>query len=434
MKTASAQKSSPAAPMTDIGQATTPKIPVGYKMTELGMIPNDWKVKQLSDCSRICSGGTPSTNIPQYWDGNISWCTPTDITKLSGKKYITYTERKISEQGLKSSSAELLPSMSVIMTSRATIGECAINISSISTNQGFKNFIPFTETDSHFLYYLLSQQKQRFIALCSGSTFLEIGKKQLDDFKVIFPSFPEQKAIAGALSDIDDLIAAQEELITKKRDIKQATMQQLLTGRTRLPGFKKKWDNKRIGDITDCISGGTPNTQNSSYWNGNIKWMSSGELHHKFVFDVAGRITQAGLESSSTRLIPEKCVLIGLAGQGKTRGTAALNLIELCTNQSIAAILPNDNFVPEFLYYNLDTRYDELRSLSTGDGGRGGLNLTIIKSIEVNFPPIEEQEAIASVLSDMDAEISALEAELEKTRAVKQGMMQELLTGRIRLI
>lgn len=111
-----------------------------------------------------------------------------------------------------------------------------------------------------------------------------------------------------------------------------------------------------------------------------------------------------------------------------------MNLIELCTNQSIAAILPNDKFVPEFLYYNLDTRYDELRSLSTGDGGRGGLNLTIIRSIEISFPPIEEQEAIASVLSDMDTEISALETELKKTKAIKQGMMQELLTGRIRLI
>ena len=324
--------------------------------------------------------------------------------------------------------------MSIVMTSRATIGECAINIQPICTNQGFKNFIPYNDSSVQFLYYLLTQQKQRFMSLCTGSTFLEIGKKQLDDFKVIFPNFPEQKAIAEALSDIDDLIAAREELIAKKRDIKQATMQQLLTGRTRLPGFNKKWASKKIGDLTDCVSGGTPNAQNSSYWGGSIKWMSSGELHYKFVSDVAGRITQAGLESSSTRLIPEKCVLIGLAGQGKTRGTVAMNLIELCTNQSIAAILPNDNFVPEFLYYNLDTKYDELRGLSTGDGGRGGLNLTIIKSIEINFPPMEEQTAIASVLSDMDAEIVALDSELEKTKFIKQGMMQELLTGRIRLI
>jgi type I restriction enzyme, S subunit len=108
--------------------------------------------------------------------------------------------------------------------------------------------------------------------------------------------------------------------------------------------------------------------------------------------------------------------------------------VQLCTNQSIAAILPNSSFEPAYLFYNLDSRYDELRSLSTGDGGRGGLNLTIIRSVAVPFPKIDEQRAIATVLSDMDAEIAALEARRDKTRALKQGMMQELLTGRIRLV
>ena len=111
-----------------------------------------------------------------------------------------------------------------------------------------------------------------------------------------------------------------------------------------------------------------------------------------------------------------------------------MNLIELCTNQSIAAIFPSPAFVPEYLYYNLDSRYNELRGLSTGDGGRGGLNLAIIKSVRVPLPEIPEQTAIAAVLSDMDAEIVALEARRDKTRALKQGMMQELLTGRIRLV
>jgi type I restriction enzyme S subunit len=111
-----------------------------------------------------------------------------------------------------------------------------------------------------------------------------------------------------------------------------------------------------------------------------------------------------------------------------------MNYVQLCTNQSIAAIFPNQAFVPEFLYYNLDARYEELRMLSTGDGGRGGLNLKIIRSVVVPFPKLEEQTAIATVLSDMDAELAALEARRDKTRALKQGMMQELLTGRIRLV
>jgi type I restriction enzyme S subunit len=190
----------------------------------------------------------------------------------------------------------------------------------------------------------------------------------------------------------------------------------------------------RIGDFADCTAGGTPSTFVDDFWGGEIRWMNSGELSMKFVKEVEGRITSEGLNNSSTKLIPPKCVLIGLAGQGKTRGTVAINLIELCINQSIAAIFPNSEFVPEYLYYNLDSRYDELRNLSTGEGGRGGLNLEIIRSMHVLLPKPLEQESISLVLSEMDAEIAALEKRWDKTLALKQGMMQELLTGRIRLL
>lgn len=111
-----------------------------------------------------------------------------------------------------------------------------------------------------------------------------------------------------------------------------------------------------------------------------------------------------------------------------------MNTVELCTNQSVAAVLPNAAFFPEYLYYNLDARYDELRGMSTGEGGRGGLNLEIIRSIRVSFPPRMEQEAIATVLYDMDSEVAELSLRRDKTEAVKMGMMQQLLTGRVRLI
>lgn len=162
--------------------------------------------------------------------------------------------------------------------------------------------------------------------------------------------------------------------------------------------------------------------------------MSSGELHLKQVYAVADYITDEGLVNSSTKYVPKNSVLVGLAGQGKTRGTVAINRIELCTNQSIAAIFPSENHSTDFLFYNLGNRYEELRSLSTGDGGRGGLNLTIIRKVHIVLPPKEEQIAIAAILSDMDKEIQILQQRLDKTRQLKQGMMQELLTGKIRLI
>ena len=162
--------------------------------------------------------------------------------------------------------------------------------------------------------------------------------------------------------------------------------------------------------------------------------MSSGELHLKQIYTVADYITDEGLVNSSTKYVPTNSVLVGLAGQGKTRGTVAINRIELCTNQSIAAIFPSEYHSTEFLFYNLDNRYEELRGLSTGDGGRGGLNLTIIRKLQLAFPPKEEQTAIAAILSDMDREIQVLHQRLDKTLQLKQGMMQELLTGKTRLI
>ena len=210
-------------------------------------------------------------------------------------------------------------------------------------------------------------------------------------------------------------------------------MQQLLTGKTCFPEFKGEWKVKQIREFASCTAGGTPSTLVPEFWGGSIPWMNSGELHQKQVNEVDRYITEYGLLNSSAKLLPTGCVLIGLAGQGRTRGTVAMNLIPLCTNQSIAAILPNSKFVPEYLFHNLDSRYTELRNLSSGDGGRGGLNLTIIGSMMIPFPSIPEQRAIATILSDIDVEIAALEARLEKSQNLKQAIMQQLLTGKTRL-
>ncbi len=201
----------------------------------------------------------------------------------------------------------------------------------------------------------------------------------------------------------------------------------------RFKEFSDEWQEKKLGEITKITAGGTPSTTKIEYWNGNIKWMNSGELNLKYVYEVQGRITEEGLKNSSTKLIPKNCVLIGLAGQGKTRGTVAINFIELCTNQSIASILPNyQSFIPLFLYFNLDNRYEELRGLSTGGGGRGGLNLGILNSLTSNFPSLQEQEKIANFLSSIDKKISLIEEKLALFREYKKGIMQKIFSQELR--
>lgn len=193
------------------------------------------------------------------------------------------------------------------------------------------------------------------------------------------------------------------------------------------------WEVKKLGKITKTTAGGTPSTHKIEYWGGNIKWMSSGDLNLKKIFDVEGRISEIGLKNSSTKIIPPKCILIGLAGQGKTRGTVAINLIELCTNQSVAAVFPSKEFYEEYLYYNLDFRYDELRRLSTGDGGRGGLNLNIINSISVPLPPLPEQQKIASILATWDVAIDNCKMIIDNLKVRNKGLAQQLLTGKMRV-
>ncbi|WP_195831260.1 restriction endonuclease subunit S [Burkholderia pseudomallei] len=217
----------------DIKQAAMQQLLTGK--TRLPGFAGEWTVKRLDQLANIRSGGTPSTTVSRFWDGGIPWCTPTDITRLGGGKYLLDTSRQITSEGLSNSSAELIPANSVVMTSRATIGECAINLKPVTTNQGFKNFVPFEDTDVNFLYYLLQTQKQGFIQLCAGSTFLEIGKTQLAAYKVHLPSTKaEQTAIAEVLSDMDAELAALEARRDKTRLLKQGMMQELLTGKTRL--------------------------------------------------------------------------------------------------------------------------------------------------------------------------------------------------------
>lgn len=202
---------------------------------------------------------------------------------------------------------------------------------------------------------------------------------------------------------------------------------------TELGLLPEDWEVARLGDCTNITSGGTPNTMNDEYWGGDVPWMNSGDLNKKIVNSVDGRITENGVKYSSTHWIPKECILIGLAGQGKTRGTAAFNVIPLCINQSIAAIYPCNCFESKFVYYYFETQYKNLRILSDGGGGRGGLTKRMLQDIEIPLPPIEEQRRIASALTSIDNLIDSLDRLIAKKLDIKQGAMQQLLTGKKRL-
>jgi type I restriction enzyme S subunit len=251
---------------------------------------------------------------------------------------------------------------------------------------------------------------------------------------IYLPHLSEQRKIAEILSAWDEAIACIKRMIIALQKRKKVLIQGLLTGDVRFPGFDGNWQEYRLGRIAKLTAGGTPSTRVKEYWGGEVLWMNSGEINLKRVYNVENRITQAGLENSSAKRIPINSVLIALAGQGKTRGTVAINKVELTTNQSVAAIMPDEKIICyEYLFYNLDSRYEEMRRLSTGDGGRGGLNLGLLSSIKILAPLLPEQVRISEVLNGCDYEIDLQNKKLDALQRQNKGLMQRLLTGEVRV-
>lgn len=192
----------------------------------------EWNTFQIMQITRVESGGTPSTNNPGYWNGNVYWCTPSDIDEH--KKYIYNTENTITEAGLQNSSATILPAGTVIMCSRATIGPRMITQTPMCTNQGFKNFICSSRLFNEFWYYFIETILEDFFAMASGNTFKEISKKAIDTYSVTIPERKEQQAIAEILSAADQEIDLLEQELTEQEKKKKSLMQLLLTGIVRV--------------------------------------------------------------------------------------------------------------------------------------------------------------------------------------------------------
>jgi type I restriction enzyme S subunit len=244
------------------------------------------------------------------------------------------------------------------------------------------------------------------------------------------PPLPEQRAIAAALSDVDALLGGLERLIAKKRDLKQAAMQQLLTGQRRLPGFNGKWKLKTLGDVVEkIVGGGTPSRANPDFWGNEIPWATVKDFATFDPHQTQESITLVGLKSSASHLIPSGTLITSTR---MALGKAVIYEVDVAINQDLKALFWKPNTAGLFMYYwfqYFERLIDDLGSGSTVKG----ISIGELKRLPFDAPQIAEQTAIATVLSDMDVELSALEARRDKTRALKQAMMQELLTGKTRI-
>ncbi len=417
----------------------------GYKLTEVGVIPEDWEVLRCAEVSNRIMVGIVIRPAQYY--------VPQGIPALRSAN--------IREEGITNTSLVFISEASNDLLSKSQINEG--DVLTVRTGYpGTSAVVRKEHAGCNCIDILITRPSKRvnpdFLAIWINSPF---GKDQvlrnqgglaqkhfnvgdMNDLLVAVPPLPEQHAIAAALSDVDALLDGLDRLIAKKRDLKQAAMQQLLTGQTRLPGFSGEWEVKRLGDHLTFLKNGV-NSRAELTADGKVKYLHYGDIHgaRRLFLNPTMDLMPHLLISKASRLdrLSDGDLVFAdasedLDGVGKsieihevaqTEVVAGLHTIAIRFDKQILAdgFKAYLQFIPVFRQH--------LRQLAAGTKVYA-TNRAHIASVEMELPTAKEQTAIAAILSDMDAEIAALEVRRDKTRALKQGMMQELLTGRIRLV
>ncbi|MEA5097907.1 MAG: restriction endonuclease subunit S [Burkholderiaceae bacterium] len=383
----------------------------------------------------MVTGGTPRTSINTYWGRKYPWITPTDIS-LNRDMYSS--ERMITQDGL--DVIRSLPPNTVLVTCIASIGKNAILRKLGGCNQQINAVIPNEDHSPEFLYYLFEYNKPYLLANSGITATRIISKADFSKLNFATPLVEEQRTIANALSDVDALLIKLDQLITKKRDLKQAAVQQLLTGKTRLPGFSGEWEVKSMQSLGQTYGGLTGKTK-EDFGHGtscyipfmnvmtdtviNTEWL---EFVDVGATEAQNQVRKGDLFFNGSSETPEEVGFCSVLMEERPN----LYLNSFCFGFRFSQdIKINELF---FAYWFRSKAGRKAMSILAQGATRYNIAKSAFMKLDITLPCEAEQTAIVTVLGDMDAEISRLEARRNKTRDLKQGMMQELLTGRIRLI
>jgi type I restriction enzyme S subunit len=389
-------------------------VPVGYKQTEVGVMPADWDAVEMEKITADIGDGLHGTPIyssnGDYFFVNGNNLNGGNVVITSDTKSVDFTEFMRHRKPLSK--------RSILLSINGTIGNLALfNDEQIVLGKSAAYLNVRPEVCKYFVYYALQTDivRRQFLDGLTGSTIGNLGLATIRKTQLPLPStFAEQQTIATALSDADTLLAKLDQFVAKKRSLKQAAMQQLLTGQTRLPGFSEAWEVKRLGDLLAY-------QQPTKYLVSSSEYSDSNDVPVL----TAGKTFVLGYTHETEGIFTD---LPTILFDDFTTATKYVNFSFKAKSSAMKILKPRSPSVNLRLVYQIM----QLIDFKLGDHKRYWISE--YSKLEVKLPEIAEQTAIATVLSDMDAELAALEARRDKTRALKQGMMQELLTGRIRLV
>ena len=310
----------------------------------------------------------------------------------------------------------------VLISWSASLGVYVWNRGKALLNQHiFKVAFDKCDVNREFFVYAVRHKLKEMESKTHGATMKHIVKKDFDNTLIPFPTLNEQGKIAKLLHTAATIISARQQQLQKLDDLVKARFVEMFGGIHN----SNKYPYKPIKELTDVISGGTPNRDVNEYWEcGTIPWVKTTELQNNLIKKVDEYITEKGLNSSSAKLVPPGTVLIAMYGQGKTRGMTAYLGIEACTNQACACILPSDKINQTFLWQFFVLSYDNLRNRAKG-GNQPNLNGNIIKNYPVLYPPIELQEQFAAFVKQTDKSKVAVQKALDEAQLLFDSLMQK---------
>jgi type I restriction enzyme, S subunit len=401
----------------------------GYKQTEVGLIPEEWEVKRVGELGVVVRGGSPRpAGDPRFFNGSfIPWLTVAALTNIPDfQLWVSDTFGFLTEEGAKRSRI-LKEGTLIIANSGATLGVAKLLDITCCANDGIAAVINQHLGEKEFVCRFINTRTNYLRdVVATGNGQPNLNRELIRGIPLPYPEPAEQRAIAAVLSDVDAMISALNRLIGKKRDLKQAAMQLLLTGERRLPGFCEEWKDERFGDLA------IPRKDRVNPRRSGVERICV-ELEH--IKPGTGQLlgsTSAGEDSSLKSVFSEGDVLFGKL-RAYLRKYWLADRPGVCSTE-IWVLVPDARLVTtQYLFQLIKTdRFIEVASTAYGTHmPRSDWN--VVKNYELRIPRLPEQTAIASVLSDMDAEIAALELRLDKVRDLRQGITQELLTGRTRI-
>lgn len=398
-----------------------------------------WEKVEIGDVvEKIIGGGTPSKSCPEYWNGNIPWCSVKDM--LDDRFQLSQTEDYITEDGLKNSASNLIPAGTIITATRMGLGRAFINTVDMAINQDLKAVLPNARIDKKFLLWLIVSKRDEIEGLGTGATVKGIRLETFKGIKLHLPPLPIQKRIAEILSAYDDLIENNGKRITLLEELAQRTYEEWFVrfrvNGEQLPiddstGLPVGWEKRKIGDVYKTSSGGTPSRKKEElyYNNGTINWIKTKELNNTLIIDSEEKITELAVRESSAKLFPPGTVL--LAMYGNTIGETGYLTITAATNQACCAFLFNHHIEGSYYMHQfLIANKSKVLGYRMG-AAQENISQEIVKAIEIVHPTAEIINSFAKLLSPIYNMVECLTKKNYYLKESRDILLPRLMNGTI---